>query len=76
MTHVCSDHSPAYKQIVPPDLHVISKAETCAIEGLNSRIRPYLARFRHKAFRYSKAVHMVKANLVIFFKPDWKEYLC
>ena len=73
--HVCSDHYPAYKQIVPPHLHVVSKAETCAIEGLNSRIRHYLARFRRKTFCYSKAAHMVKASLVIFFEPDWKEYL-
>ena len=44
--HVCSDHYPARAQVVPPEMHVVSKAETCAIEGLNSRIRHYLARFR------------------------------
>jgi len=73
--YVCTDHYPAYRQIVPPHLHIQSKAETCAIEGFNSRIRHYLARFRRKTFCYSKAVHMIKATLIIFFTADWINYL-
>jgi len=75
MDHVCTDYYPAYRAIVPPGMHVETKAETAAIEGLNSRIRHYLARFRRKTFCYSKAVHMVKATLILFFTADWITYL-
>ena len=75
LKHVCTDHYPAYRRIVPKDMHVETKSETAAIEGLNSRIRHYLARFRRKTFCYSKAVHMVKATLTIFFTHNWSEYL-
>ena len=40
-----------------------SKAETFTVEGYNSRIRHYLARFRRKTKCYSKAKHMVEASL-------------
>ena len=39
-------------------MHVETKSETAAIEGLNSRIRHYLARFHRKTFCYSKAQYM------------------
>ena len=39
-----------------------SKAETFTVEGYNSRIRHYLARFRRKTKCYSKAKHMVEAS--------------
>ena len=73
--HVCTDYYPAYRQIVPKNMHVETKAETAAIEGLNSRIRHYLARFHRKTFCYSKATHMVKATLTVFFTDDWIQYL-
>ena len=72
---VCTDHYPAYAQIVPKHMHVVTKSETAAIEGLNSRIRHYLARFHRKTFCYSKAIYMVKATLMVFFTDNWKEYL-
>ncbi len=72
---VCTDHYPAYRQIVPEYMHVQTKSETAAIEGLNSRIRHYLARFHRKTFCYSKAVHMVQATLTVFFTENWIEYL-
>ena len=56
-------------------MHVETKAETSAIEGLNSRIRHYLARFRRKTFCYSKAIAMVQATLTVFFTPNWPTYL-
>ena len=62
----CTDYYPAYGQIVPPDLHVVTKAKTWGVESLNSRIRHYLARFRRKTFCYSKAIHMVQATLTLF----------
>ena len=73
--YVCTDDYPACGRIVPKDMHVQTKAETAAIEGLNSRIRHYLARFRRKTFCYSKAIHMVQATLNIFFTPNWIQYL-
>lgn len=75
MRHVCTDYYPAYCTIVPPHMHVETKSETAAIEGLNSRIRHYLARFHRKTYCYSKAIHMVKATLTIFFTHDWCKYL-
>ena len=72
---ICTDDYPAYNKIVPEERHIQTKAETCAIESLNSRIRHYLARFHRKTFCYSKAIHMVQATLTIFFTPDWINYL-
>ena len=40
-----------------------SKAETFTVEGYNSRIRHYLARFRRKTKCYSKAEHMIEKSL-------------
>ena len=71
----CTDHYSVYNRIVPETLHVQTKAETYSIEGLNSRIRHYLARFHRKTFCYSKAWHMVQATLVIFFTENWIDYL-
>ena len=73
--HVCTDYYPAYRKVIPPHMHVETKAETSAIEGLNSRVRHYLARFHRKTFCYSKAFHMVQASLTILFTPDWIDYL-
>ena len=39
MGYVCTDDYPAYNRIVPKDMHIQTKAETCAVESLNSRIR-------------------------------------
>ena len=75
LKHVCTDYYPAYRRIVPGDMHVETKSETAAIEGLNSRIRHYLARFHRKTFCYSKAMHMVQATLTVFFTENWNEYL-
>jgi insertion element IS1 protein InsB len=60
---------------VPAHMHVETKSETAAIEGLNSRIRHYLARFHRKTLCYSKAIHMVQATLTVFFTNDWIKYL-
>ena len=75
MNYVCTDQYPAYRQIIPQEMHIATKAETSAIEGLNSRIRHYLARFRRKTFCYSKSIDMVKATLTIFFTHNSIEYL-
>lgn len=75
LKHVCMDDYPAYRQIVPQHMHVGTKSETAAIEGLNSRIRHYLARFHRKTFCYSKAIRRVQATPTIFFTENWIEYL-
>ena len=68
--YICTDHYPAYNHIVPKELHIQTKAEMSAIEGLNSRIRHYLTRFRRKTFCYSKAIHMIKATLKILLNQQ------
>ena len=73
---VFSDYFPAYSSIVEGVSHVVGKAYTWGVESLNSRVRHYLARFRRKTFCYSKALHMVKATLTLFFTSDWETYLC
>ncbi len=40
-----------------------SKAEPFTVEGYNSRIRHYLARFKRKTKCYSKAEHMIEKSL-------------
>ena len=75
MNTVCTDHYSVYRQIIPKHMHKATKTETFSIEGLNSRIRHYLARFRRKTFCYSKAIHMIKASLTIFFTHNWIDYL-
>jgi len=40
-----------------------SKAETFTVEGYNSRIRHYLARFKRKGKCYNKAEHMMEKSL-------------
>ncbi|MGB0720123.1 MAG: IS1 family transposase [Bdellovibrionales bacterium] len=71
MDYVCTDSYPAYGKIIPDDMHIITKSETAAIEGFNSRIRHYLARFHRKTFYYSKAIHMVQATLTVLFTDNW-----
>jgi len=73
--YFCTDNYPAYQWVLPIDKHVITKSETCAVEGFNSRIRHYLARFHRRTFCYSKALHMVYATLTVFFTANWEEYL-
>ncbi len=68
--YVCTDHYLAYNRVIPKEVHVQTKADTWSIEGLNSRIGHYLARFRRKTFCYSKSINMVKVTLTIFFTPN------
>jgi len=53
---------------VPRDKHLQTKAETYTIEGYNSRIRHYLARFKRKGKCYSKAEYMIVISLNLLFK--------
>jgi len=67
-TFVASDDWKSYKKFVPKEKHVITKAETCAIEGFNATVRHYLARFRRKTKCYSKSIEMVEYSLNLLFR--------
>jgi len=58
-----TDYWPVYAQLIHPDQHLTSKALTYTVEGFNSLIRHYLARFRRKSKCYSKSVEMVGHSL-------------
>ncbi|WP_148204979.1 IS1 family transposase [Candidatus Amoebophilus asiaticus] len=59
----CSDYWKSYEQFIPKDKHRQSKSETYTVEGYNSLIRHYLARFKRKGKCYSKQVHMIEKSL-------------
>jgi len=58
-----SDYWKSYEEFVPPEKHLQTKAETYTVEGYNSRIRHYLARFKRKTKCYSKADYMIVISL-------------
>ena len=62
-----SDFWKSYSEFVPIAKHVQSKAETYTIEGYNSRIRHYLARFKRKTKCYSNAEYMIVIPLNLLF---------
>ena len=62
-----SDYWKSYEEFVPTEKHVQTKAETYTIEGYNSRIRHYLARFKRKGKCYSKAEFMIIISLNLLF---------
>ena len=63
-----TDHWKCYEDFIPPEQHIQSKAETFTVEGYNSRIRHYLARFKRKTKGYSKSDEMVKISLNLLVK--------
>lgn len=63
----CTDYWMSYKEILATEFHIKSKAETYTVEGYNSRIRHYLARFKRKGKYYSKAEHMIEKSLNLLF---------
>ncbi|KAA6320312.1 hypothetical protein EZS27_029896, partial [termite gut metagenome] len=62
-----SDYWKSYEAFIPPEKHLQTKAETFTVEGYNSRIRHYLARFKRKGKCYSKAQHMIEKSLKLLF---------
>jgi len=63
-----TDHWQSYEVFIPPEQHRQTKAETFTVEGYNSRIRHYLARFKRKTKCYSKSEEMVKISLNLLMK--------
>ena len=60
---VATDHWAAYESFVPEEIHVQSKAETFTVEGYNSLLRHFLARFIRRTKCYSKSVEMLKISI-------------
>lgn len=64
---VATDRWKAYSEFLPPTKHVKSKAETYTVEGYNSLVRHYLARFRRKTKCYTKSFEMLYYSLLLLF---------
>ena len=60
---IAVDYWESYANFVPAGKHLQTKAETYTVEGYNSRIRHYLARFKRKDKCYSKAEYMIVISL-------------
>jgi insertion element IS1 protein InsB len=59
----CSEYWKIYGEFIPPNKHIQHKTQTYTVEGYNSLIRHYLARFKRKGKCYSKQVHMIEKSL-------------
>jgi insertion element IS1 protein InsB len=63
VNYFASDYWKSYQEFVPAEKHLQTKEETFTVEGYNSRIRHYLARFKRKTKCYSKADFMIVISL-------------
>jgi len=63
VNYYASDYWKSYEEFIPIEKHLQTKAETYTVEGYNSRIRHYLARFKRKSKCYSKATFMIEISL-------------
>ena len=63
---VMADYWKSYKEMIPAEKLVQSKAETYTVESYNGLIRHFLARFRRKTKCYSKSEEMIKWTLILF----------
>lgn len=70
----CSDYWKSYGKVIPKHKHLKSKAQTFTIEGYDSRIRHYLARFKRKTKCYSKCQTMIENSLNLLF-AKWGGWL-
>jgi len=61
--YFASDYWKSYEEFIPEEKHLQTKAETYTVEGYNSLIRHYLARFKRKGKCYSKADFMIEISL-------------
>jgi len=66
------DYWHVYDKVIKKDIEQVkSKKETYTIEGLNNRIRHYIARFHRKTHCYSKSKMMVNMTLALFCIKEW-----
>jgi insertion element IS1 protein InsB len=62
---VAADYWKSYKEMIPIEQLVQSKAETYTVESYNGIIRHFLARFRRKTKCYSKCEKMIEYSLIL-----------
>ena len=62
-SYYATDYWKSYLEFIPAAKHKTTKSETFTVEGYNSRIRHYLARFKRRGKCYSKAKHMIEKSL-------------
>lgn len=70
-----TDSHLSYKGLFPKDKHRESKKYTYTIEGINSAIRHYLARFRRRSKCYSKSETMADKSLSLFERYLHERYI-
>jgi len=58
----CSAYWKSYSEFIAPNNHIQIKSETYTVEGYNSLILHYLARFKRKGKCYSKKIHMIEKS--------------
>ena len=71
---VMTDHWKPYREFVPAEQHIQSKAETYTVEGYNSLFRHFLARLRRKPKRYSKCQKMLEYSVRLLM-AKWNNQL-
>ena len=62
---VAADYWKSYKEMIPIEQLVQSKAETYTVESYNGVIRHFLARFRRRTKCYSKSEKMIEYSLLL-----------
>jgi len=68
--YLCTDGNNVCGKIKISQYHVIWKSETYFVESMNAKIRRRLARFNRPTCRYSKALDMVVASLILLFNEE------
>ena len=63
VNYFASDGWKSYQDFIPCAKHLITKSETYTVEGYNSLIRHFLARFKRKTKCYSKTEYMIEFSL-------------
>jgi len=66
-TDANSCYDEAFKKMMIPEPHIMTKAQTHLIESSNSSIRDNLARFNRKTKRYTKSLDLLVITLELFF---------
>ena len=67
----CTDYLHAYKNFVPANKHVQTKAETYCVELVNRLLRHYCARFRRKTYCISQSLDMINHTVNLFVHRDY-----
>jgi insertion element IS1 protein InsB len=63
-----TDEHVSFKGVLPKKKHTASKRYTYTVEGVNSAVRHYLARFRRRGKCYTKSECMLITSMELFIK--------